>query len=454
MVQGGLTIFIVEDDPWYGEFLEYYLGMSPANSITKFQSAGECLDYLHLNPDLITLDYRLPDMPGSLALEKILAYNPDQKVIIISGQEDIKTAVTLLKEGAYDYIVKDDDTKERLWKVVNNISKATALEKENRDLRKQLGEQLNPSQSLVGQGAAMQEVANLVQKAADTQIHVTITGETGTGKELVSRAIHYRSPRKAQPFVQVNITGVPEKDMEETLFGSEKQGPDPKSPVSRPGLLEQAQGGTLLLDEICDLPLGVQGRLLQAIQNKTLTRVGGTKPIPIDLRFLFSTTKNLEQLVKEGAFREDLYYSMLGLIIALPALRDRIGDLPSLTGFFLKQYATQNNRGVKTLSEEAMVKLKKYSFPGNVRELKAMIELACVVSNSEIISDKDIIIHKVQKNQTGFLQEEKRLEEYTRDIINFYLDKYDQKVLLVADKLGISKSTIYNMLKNDRKKVK
>lgn len=454
MVHGGLTIFIVEDDPWYGEFLEYYLGMSPANSITKFQSAGECLDNLHLNPDLITLDYRLPDMPGSLALEKILAYNHEQKVIIISGQEDIKTAVTLLKEGAYDYIVKDDDTKERLWKVVNNISKATALEKENLDLRKQLGEQLNPSNSWVGQGATMQKIAGLVQKAADTQIHITITGETGSGKEMVARAIHYRSDRNAQPFIQVNIAGIPETEIEEALFGSEKQGPDSKSPVSRPGLLEQAQGGTFLLDEVCDLPLAIQGRLLQAIQNKVITRVGGTKPIPLDLRFLFSTTKNLEELVKTGAYREDLYYSMLGLVISLPALRERMEDLPDLAKFFLNQYAKQNNRPVKTLSEEAMAKLKKYSFPGNVRELKAMIELACVVSNSEIISDRDIIIHKVQKNQTGFLQEEKRLEDYNRDIIHFYLNKYDQKVLVVADKLGISKSTIYNMLKNDRKKAK
>ncbi len=454
MVHGGLTIFIVEDDPWYGEFLEYYLGISPANSITKFQSAGECLDNLHLNPDLITLDYRLPDMPGSLALEKILAYNQEQKVIIISGQEDIKTAVTLLKEGAYDYIVKDDDTKERLWKVINNISKATALEKENLDLRKQLGEQLNPSNSWVGQGATMQKIAGLVQKAADTQIHITITGETGSGKEMVARAIHYRSARNAQPFVQVNIAGIPETEIEEVLFGSEKQGPDSKSPVSRPGLLEQTQGGTFLLDEVCDLPLAIQGRLLQAIQNKVITRVGGTKPIPLDLRFLFSTTKNLEELVKTGAYREDLYYSMLGLEISLPALRERMEDLPDLAKFFLNQYANQNNRPVKTLSEEAMAKLKKYSFPGNVRELKAMIELACVVSNSEVIADRDIIIHKVQKNQTGFLQEEKRLEDYNRDIIHFYLNKYDQKVLVVADKLGISKSTIYNMLKNDRKKAK
>lgn len=448
-MQSGLKIFIVEDDPWYGEFLEYHIRLNPAHEVYRFDNATDCIHQLHAEPDVITLDYRLPDMNGEEAVKEILKYRPDQKIIIISGQEDINTAVLLLKNGAYDYIVKDDNTRERLWKVFNNLADNKALELENEELRRKLSQSTHPYREIIGESTQIQNVRELISKAAHSRINVILTGETGTGKELVARAIHYQSDRSEHPFVALNLAALTPETAERELFGIEK-GINLDLPQGLRGKIEEANGGTLYISDLTKLSYHLQSNLLRVLQEKKLTRIGGNLSIPIDVRVIISSLTDLGEEVAKGNLREDLYYRLLGLSIHLPALRDRGGDLLFLARHFLEKMAEETGLPPKILSPEAELKLKRYSFPGNVRELKAMIELASVVSNSDIITDKDIIIHKVEKSNSGFLAEEKTLEEYNRMIIHHFLDKYNQKVLVVADKLEISKSTIYNMLKSQR----
>jgi two-component system, NtrC family, response regulator AtoC len=452
-MQSGLKIFIVEDDPWYGEFLEYHIRLNPSHEVHRFDNATDCIRQLGLKPDVITLDYRLPDMNGEEAVKEILTYQQDLKIIIISGQEDIGTAVQLLKNGAYDYITKDDDTRDRLWKVFNNIAASRALEIENEELKKKLSLTLHPIRDLVGDSQSMSQVRALVDKAANSRINVIVTGETGTGKELVARSIHYRSDRADKPFVTVNLSSLPEDIAERELFGVEK-GTYADEPAGIRGKIEEANGGTLYINDLTRLSYNLQSKLLRVLQERTLTRKGGTLGIPIDVRVVISSLVDLGEEVAKESLREDLYYRLLGLSIYLPPLRDRGIDLMELARYFLNNYVTENGLPSKTLSPEAELKLKRYTFPGNVRELKAMIELAAVVSNGPVIADRDIIIHKVEKNNNGFLAEEKTLEEYNRIIIHHFLDKYNQKVLLVAERLGISKSTIYNLLKSQRNRKK
>lgn len=403
------------------------------------------MEALYQKPDVISVDYGLPDMTGATLLSKIQSVNSNIPVVIISGQEDISTAVDLLKKGARDYIVKDENTKDLLWRSIINIRENSALKQEVETLKVQLEEKFQ-FDSIIGNSKAMQAVYKLLKKAVKSNINVSITGETGTGKEVIAKAIHYNSDRSKQPFIPVNMAAIPENLLESELFGHEK-GAFTGAIARKPGKFELAKEGTLFLDEIAEMDLGLQSKILRAIQEREFTRVGGTETIQFKARLLTATHRDLEEQIREGKFREDLYYRIMGLPIALPSLKDRGEDVLLLANFFIKQYAKENKIGALKLNRSGKEKLLRYHFPGNVRELKAVIELACVMTDSKGINAEDIRFSGLN-NRPSFIYGEKTLREYTLEIVKHYLEKYDNNVVQVAKKLGVGKSTIYNMLKN------
>ncbi len=446
MLMNAFKIFVVEDDPIYARVINYHLSQNPEYEVETFGSGKECLNNLYKNPDLITLDYSLPDLTGFEILSKIKEYNADLPVIIISGQNDINTAITLLKEGAYDYIVKDEEAKNRLWNTVKNAKENVKLKLEVANLRQEIGEKYEFAKGIIGNSKEMKAVFAILEKAVKTNITVSISGETGTGKEVFAKAIHYNSAKKNQPFVVVNVSAIPAELIESEMFGHEK-GSFTGADRRRIGKFEQANGGTLFLDEIAEMSLPMQAKLLRVIQEREINRVGGNEIIKINTRIIIATHRNLLEEVKKGKFREDLYYRLLGLPINLPPLRSRGNDIILLARTFINEFCKENQLPAIILTKSAQEKLLNYPWPGNVRELKAVIELAAVMSIDNQIEASDIGFHKINE-MTDLVSEVMTLDEYNAKIINNYLKRYDNNITEVARILNIGKSTIYRMKKS------
>jgi DNA-binding NtrC family response regulator len=440
-------IFIVEDDPLYGEMLKYHLSLNPDNEVYKFETGSECLKNLYQNPSLISLDYSLPDMSGFDVIKKVREFNPEIPIVIVSGQEDVATAVRLLKDGAYDYFVKDEDTKERLWNTLKNIKERLELKEEINVLKEEIGKKYEFKRILKGNSPAIKQIFQLIEKATYTNITVSLYGETGTGKELVAKSIHYNSSRAKYSFVPINVTAIPRELIESEFFGHEK-GSFTGANSRKIGKFELANKGTIFLDEIGEMDLNMQAKLLRVIQEKELNRVGGNKAIKFDARVIVATNRNLAKEVQKGNFREDLYYRLLGLPIEIPPLRFRGSDILILSKHFVDEFCKENKMAKMEISAKAQEKLMKYPFPGNVRELKAIMELACVMTNSQNIEEDHISFNSTNA-KSDFLLEEDSLEGYVKKIVKFYLQKYNNNVMVVAKKLDIGKSTIYRMLKNN-----
>lgn len=442
-----MKIFVVEDDDWYCEFIAYNLQLDEAYEISKFKNGTDCMKNLKEMPDIITLDYQLPDISGEDLLIKIKDFNPDIEVIVISEQEKIETAVQLLKLGAFDYIVKSKDIRDRILNVVRNIKKQKGLKQRIDLLQSEVERKYDFEKSIIGNSAEIKKVFHLIEKAITTNLVVIISGETGTGKELVAKAIHYHSPRKKGPFVAINMAAIPKDLIESELFGHEK-GAFTGAQSTRIGKFEEAGGGTLFLDEIGEMDMNVQAKLLRALQEKEITRIGSNKTIKTDCRIIVSTNRNLKEEVKEKKFRDDLYYRLLGITIELPALRNRENDVIALSNYFIEMYCRENRVKPKALSREARKKLLNYSFPGNVRELKSVIELAVVMSGSKEIEPDDISLGTEEQDTERF-NFELTLKDHNYRITKAYLKKYNDNVKLAAEKLGIGFSTVYRMLRKE-----
>ncbi|GAB3018265.1 sigma-54-dependent transcriptional regulator [Spirosoma pulveris] len=441
-------IFIVEDDPWYGEVLKYHLSMNPNYELHRFATGEDCMNYLTVcQPHLITLDYSLPDTNGAELFRRLQERLPDTPVIVISGQKDVETAVGLLQAGVYSYFVKDDRTKDLLWNAILKLRENQSLKQEVDQLREELGQKYDFNSIIKGSSQAISKVFTLVEKAVRTNINVSITGETGTGKELVAKAIHYHSDRRKKPFVAVNMAAIPKELAESELFGHEK-GAFTGALNKKIGRFEEANKGTLFLDEIAEMDLTLQSKLLRVLQERELTRVGGSEKIMLDIRLVTASHKNLLDEVRQGRFREDLYYRIMGLPIELPPLRERSTDIMLLARHFLDEFCKDNRLGTMTILPATTEKLMRYNFPGNVRELKSIIQLAAVMSDGVEIRPDDLLFASLSGSNEG-VTEEMTLRGYTIQIIKSYLKKYDNNVLLVADKLDIGKSTIYKMIQND-----
>ncbi len=445
MQEDQVTIFVVEDNEWYNRLLVHHLNIYPEYDVKSFFSGKELLGQLHERPDIITLDYRLPDMKGSDLLKKIREFDEGIEVIVISEQEDVQTAVDLLREGAFDYLVKNEEIRERLYNAIHKIRKNAGLRKRIRVLEEEVVTKYDFGKVVVGSSPAIRKVLELMRKAVTNNITVTITGETGTGKEVIAKAIHFHSSRKDKPFVAVNMSAVPSELFESEFFGFEK-GAFTGAVTRRKGKLEEAHGGTLFLDEIADTDINFQPKLLRALQERELSRLGSNEIIKFDARIIVASNRNLQNEVKKGTLRQDLYYRLFGLQIDLPPLRERDHDVLVLARYFMDAYCQENQLPNKILSDEAKNRLLSYPWPGNVRELKSVIELAIVMSTGDTLTTFDIMLSHSDL-MADALSEEMTLKEYDKFILKFYLKKYSNNVRMVAKKLSIGQATVYRMLK-------
>ncbi len=442
-------IFVLEDDLFYSKILKRGLELNPDNEVTVFSSGDELFKQLYSKPDILTIDFGIPNTNVPALIKKIKADYPSVEMVVVSGQEDVKTALDLLKLGVYDYIVKDEETSRKLWQTVNHIKEKSSLIEEVEELRLEVKEKYGFEDIIKGSSKELLQVFKLMTKASNSNIGVSITGETGTGKELVAKAIHFNSTPKKKKFVAVNVTAIPSELIESELFGHEK-GAFTGAHEKRTGKFEEANKGTLFLDEIGEMDLNMQAKLLRVLQEREVVRVGGNSPISLDLRIICATHKDLLNEVKKGNFRQDLYYRILGLSIELPPLRQRGEDILILAESFREEFCKINKFKPKKFTKEAKTKLLKYNYPGNVRELRAVVELAVVMSNDNIIEAEDI---KFQHSDSldDMFSNDLTLRQYTHRIINHMMKKYNDNVVKVAEVLDVGKSTVYRILKDEIK---
>ena len=347
----------------------------------------ECLVQLKKNQyDVILMDIKMPKMDGMEALERIQTLAPDTPVVMISGHANIDTAVEAVKKGAFDFISKPPDLN-RLLITVRNAMDKSSLITETRVLKKKVSHY--KTQEMIGDSAPMQEIKATIDKIAPTEARVLITGSNGTGKELVARWIHEKSNRNKGPIVEVNCAAIPSELIESELFGHEK-GSFTSAHKQRIGKFEQANGGTIFLDEIGDMSLDAQAKVLRALQENRITRVGGDKEIKVDVRVLAATNKDLRKEIEGKRFREDLYHRLAVIIIEVPPLNDRRGDIPQLVEHFISQICTEYGISPKKITKEALVALQNVNWTGNIRELRNVVERLIILSGSEI-TDADVL---------------------------------------------------------------
>jgi len=389
-------VFVVEDDPIFSKVMKFKLEEEGNYEVTMFSSAEEFLKNLDLRPDIVTIDYTLPGLSGLELLKRIADFSQDITPIILSAQEDVEVVVQAYKNGAKDYIIKNDNAIVELLNSVKNFNTQVNLKKEVEDLRSQIIDR-DKYLTFIGESKPVLAVLRLVQKIEKTNMMVMVTGESGTGKEVISKIIHNNSLRKREPFVPVNMAAIPPDLIESELFGHEKgafTGADSK----RIGRFEEAHKGTIFLDEIGEMDLTLQTKLLRVLQESTISRVGSNKEIKLDVRVIAATNKNLGQMVKENKFREDLFFRLQGFLIHLPPLRERGDDVLLLARHFLTDFAKTNRLSDKSFGKDAVEKLLTYSWPGNVRELKATVERTAISIDSNTIGAEDFIFSSYQFN--------------------------------------------------------
>ncbi|MEX0600158.1 MAG: sigma-54 dependent transcriptional regulator [Rhodothermales bacterium] len=385
-------VFVVDDDRHYSRLLSYRLDKNDAYEVTVLSSGEELLERLDEDPHLVLLDIMMPGIGGVDALKEVVKRKPNVHVVMVSAQGAIDVAVEAMKLGAYDYITKGQDDLVKLDTVVRNVAERVSMERELETLRGEVSRKYG-LRELIGDSAAMEQVYRLISKAVRGDITVAVQGESGTGKELVSKAIHFNSPRKQGPFVVVNCAAIPRELMESELFGHEK-GSFTGAHTRKIGKFEQADGGTIFLDEIGELDLDLQAKLLRALQNREIQRVGGNETIEFDARVICATNRDVIPMIREGTFREDLYYRLFQYPIPLPPLRERGQDVLVLAKHFLKEYVNQypEFKG-KKLSSSARRTITDYSWPGNVRELKSAVERAILISDDDEIQADDLMLN-------------------------------------------------------------
>ncbi|HXE74589.1 MAG TPA: sigma-54 dependent transcriptional regulator [Candidatus Xenobia bacterium] len=442
------VLLVADDDPTVCEVCRDVaepLGLKVIEAGTAEQ-AQEQLEQRHV--DLVLADLRLPDRSGMELLERIKRDYPEIAVILMTGYGSIELAVDAIKRGAYDYLAKPfhvDDLRAKL----QNALRAVQLAQENRILREQASGQPGFG-GLVGTSREMQRVYRLIAKVSESRHPVLILGESGTGKEIVARSIHYLSPRRDKPFVPVDCAGLVPTLIESELFGYVK-GAFTGAVRPKQGLLEMAQGGTIFLDEIAELSPELQARLLRAIQEKEIKPVGGTHRVPLDARILAATNRDLDQAIRDGRFRQDLFYRLNVVTLRIPPLRERKSDIPLLVNYFLERYRAPE-RPLKGLSEEAMARLMSYDWPGNVRELENVIERAVALGAGSVIHTVDLPTNLQSPALTppagpGGREGVLPLRELEKRAILHALQELGGDKLAAARLLGIGKTTLYRKLK-------
>ena len=444
MIHKPKTVLIVDDDEGMRDTLTAILKRE--YRILRVSSGEGALPILNREDvDLLLLDVRLPGINGFEVLRIVKENYSLIEVIVISAMNDVETAVTAMKYGAYHYVTKDFDY-DQLRTIVRNAGERQDLNRQVLTLSAQVAEQTE-REFVVGPSKMTRDIIDLVNKIAKLSATVLILGESGTGKELLARLIHREAGDPEAPFIAVNLAAIPRELVESTLFGHEK-GAFTGAHRQQLGKFELASNGTLFLDEVGDLRLDLQAKLLRAIQEGEIERVGGTKPIKTEFRLIAATNIDLEKAVKDGRFREDLFYRLNVIPIKLPPLRDRVEDIPQLVDFFLRRYNARFRKRVLGITDPTMSVLKKYWWPGNIRELENLIERLVAVSDKEYISEEDLPLdfHFAQLEPEGLVRSANLFEEATntceRNFILRALEKNGWNVTASAEYLGIPLSTL------------
>jgi len=434
-----ISILIVDDEESVRDSL-YNWFIEDGYIVECAENAKEALSILESkNFDIILADLKMPGMDGLEMQRRIKSFNKDAIVIIMTAFASVDSAVQALKDGAYDYITKPFDPDD-LSHLIRNATKQISLKAENEALKKKVIS-LENVDDIIGSSSAMIKVLKEVESVAQSNSSVIILGESGTGKELIARAIHSNSPRKYFPMVSVHCGALTESLLESELFGHEK-GAFTGAMYNRKGRFEMADGGTIFLDEIATISTKMQIELLRVLETKSFMRVGGNKEITSDFRVICATNRDLKKMVENGTFREDLYYRLNVVSITVPPLRDRIEDIPLLVDYFIKKYCTSMSRDIITIDPAALMRLKEFEFPGNVRELENMIERAIVIGNGKEIHLKDLPLGKDILNSSI-----ESLDDHEKKHILQILNKYNWNISRSAKALKVDRVTLYNKIK-------
>ncbi|WP_207061019.1 PEP-CTERM-box response regulator transcription factor [Motiliproteus sp. SC1-56] len=438
------TLLVVEDDLGLQKQLRW--SFEQYQVVFAEDREGALKQLRRYEPDVVTLDLGLPPDPanasvGLKVLEEITTLHPQAKVIVVTGNDDKSNAVKAVGMGAYDYYHKPMDP-DSLGFIVERAFRLRELEKENQRLVEREARK-SPLEGVVAASTEMLEVCKLVERVAPADISTLLLGESGTGKEVLARAVHGLSNRAEGRFVAINCASIPENLLESELFGYEK-GAFTGANKQTPGKIELADGGTLFLDEIGDMPLALQPKMLRFLQERTIERIGGRDEIAVDVRILSATHQNLEALIAEGAFREDLYYRLSEFVITIPPLKERPGDALVIARAFLNRYSHDLGRKVKGFSDGACRAITAFSWPGNIRELENKVKRAVIMTDGTQVTERDLGLAPVEEQAPLNLKQAR--DEAEREVISRALSFCDHNISKASDALGITRPTLYALL--------
>ena len=434
-------VLVVEDEEKLRRVIELQL-TSAGFDVDKAASAEEGVKVVD-RADLVLTDLRLPNMDGLELLALIRRQNTQVPVIVMTAYGSIETAVEAMKAGATDFLLKPFSL-DHLMQVVNKALEVRALRDENRQLKEQLGRRYEYD-NIIGRSEPMQEIFATIERVAPTRATVLLAGESGVGKDLIARAIHFHSPRRDRPLVKINCSSIPENLMESELFGYEK-GAFTGAVASKPGKFEQADTGTVFLDEIGDVPGPIQVKLLRILQEREFERLGSNTTRHTDVRVIAATNQDLRAALEQGTFREDLYYRLNVVPLNIPPLRERKQDIPTLANHFIRKLAPDSGSQVESITPAAMEKLMSYHWPGNVRELENVIERSLVLCRGKQLDAGDIKLESAPRpraqNETHFLPEGMTLDQYEQDLIREALRRADGNKSQAARLLGLTRNAL------------
>ncbi|WP_338466072.1 PEP-CTERM-box response regulator transcription factor [Novosphingobium sp. ZN18A2] len=447
--QGQLPkLLIVEDDPglqaqlkWSYDDFEVHIAGDRASAIALLRSE---------EPAVVTLDLGLPPDPdgvseGFAVLDEIMALKPDTKVIVASGHGARESALTAIEKGAYDFYQKPVDI-DALGLIVRRALHLHRIENENRVLATRANDGNRVLGGMITAAPEMVRVARTIERVANTNVSVMLLGASGTGKELLARGLHEASDRAGNTFVAINCAAIPENLLESELFGHEK-GAFTGAVKTTEGKIEQAEGGTLFLDEVGDIPLPLQVKLLRFLQERTIERIGGRKSIAVDTRIVCATHQDLEAMIADGRFREDLFYRLAEIVIKIPSLADRPGDAVLLAKAFLTRFAKEMNPQVKGFAPDALAAIDGWNWPGNVRELENRVKRAVIMADGKLVSGEDLDLVERSEEAENPLNLKSARELADRRVIRHALARSEGNISNTARLLGISRPTLYDLLK-------
>jgi len=438
-------LLIVEDDPALQKQIRW--AFDQYETLTAGDRESALVQVRRHLPPVVTMDLGLPPDADSVSegfklLEQILSIAPETKVIVLTGQNDRTNALRAVGLGAYDFFAKPFEI-DMLGLTIERAYRLYDLQQENSRL--QLMQQPDVLSGLISRDPEVLRVCRTVEKVAASDATVLVLGESGTGKELIARGVHAASARRGERFVAINCAAIPDNLLESELFGYEK-GAFTGAAKTTPGKIETANRGTLMLDEIGDLPHSLQAKLLRFLQERVIERIGGRQEIPIDVRIVCATHQDLKALIKEGRFREDLYYRLAEIVVSIPPLRNRQGDVALLAHAFVRRFAAEQNRGAMTLREDALRAVESYPWPGNVRELENCIKRAVIMADGGQITVEDIGLNQVENEQDTNLDLRQVREEAEKRVIITALGRADGSVVKAAEMLGVSRPTLYDLM--------